>query len=111
MRILRTPTEVKNALRYVLDNRWKHDPRRPDFFVEQDDCSSLAWLESVVVAPRTWLLQNAERALRRPPGAASTPAPLAAGDPNSLRDRHSDELVAMCKLCASPRGLIAGRTA
>jgi REP element-mobilizing transposase RayT len=26
MRILRTPTEVKNALRYVLDNRWKHNP-------------------------------------------------------------------------------------
>jgi hypothetical protein len=59
MRILRTPTEVKNALRYVLDNRWKHTPQRPDFFVEQDDCSSLAWLESAVVAPRTWLLQNA----------------------------------------------------
>jgi REP element-mobilizing transposase RayT len=31
MRILRTPTEVKNALRYVLDNRWKHNPQRPDF--------------------------------------------------------------------------------
>jgi hypothetical protein len=31
MRILKTPTEVKNALRYVLDNRWKHNPRRPDF--------------------------------------------------------------------------------
>jgi hypothetical protein len=30
MRILKTPTEVKNALRYVLDNRWKHNPRRPD---------------------------------------------------------------------------------
>jgi hypothetical protein len=32
MRILKTPTEVKNALRYVLDNRWKHTPQRPDFF-------------------------------------------------------------------------------
>jgi hypothetical protein len=51
-------------IRYVLDNRWKHNPRRPDFFVEQDFCSSLAWLESAVVAPRTWLLQNAERALQ-----------------------------------------------
>jgi hypothetical protein len=60
----KTPTEVKNTLRYVLDNRWKHNPRRPDFFVEQDHCSSLAWLESAVVAPRTWLLQNAERALQ-----------------------------------------------
>jgi REP element-mobilizing transposase RayT len=54
MRILKTPTEVKNALRYVLDNRWKHNPQRPDFFVEQDDCSSLAWLDSAVVVPRTW---------------------------------------------------------
>jgi REP element-mobilizing transposase RayT len=64
MRILKTPTEVRNALRYVLDNRWKHNPRRPDFFVEQDFCSSLAWLESAVVAPRTWLLRSAERALQ-----------------------------------------------
>jgi len=72
MRILKTPTEVKNALRYVLENRWKHHPARPDYFVEQDFCSSLAWLDSAVVAPRTWLLQSAERALRipRPP---STP--------------------------------------
>jgi REP element-mobilizing transposase RayT len=64
MRILKTPTEVKSALRYVLDNRWKHNPRRPEFFVEQDFCSSLAWLESAVVAPRTWLLRSAERALQ-----------------------------------------------
>jgi len=62
MRILKTPTEVKNALRYVLENRWKHNPARPDYFVEQDYCSSLAWLDSAVVAPQTWLLQNAERA-------------------------------------------------
>jgi hypothetical protein len=82
MRILRTPTEVKNALRYVLDNRWKHKPQRPDFFVEQDDCSSLAWLESAVVAPRTWLLQNAEltrhhRPDRRGAGARPSQAPQA----------------------------------
>jgi hypothetical protein len=64
MRILNTPTEVKNALRYVLDNRWKHNPRRPDFIVEQDDCSSLALLETAVEAPRTWLLRSAERALQ-----------------------------------------------
>jgi len=36
MRILKTPTEVKNALRYVLENRWKHHPARPDYFVKQD---------------------------------------------------------------------------
>jgi hypothetical protein len=59
----KTPTEVKNALRYVLDNRWKHTPRRPNFFVEQDFCSSLAWLDTAVVPRRTWLLQHAERAL------------------------------------------------
>jgi hypothetical protein len=71
MRILKTPTELKNGLRYVLDDRWKHSPRRPDFLVEQDDCSSLAWLESAVVAPRTWLLQNGVRA--RPVQGESAP--------------------------------------
>ena len=67
MRILRTPTEVKNALHYVLNNRFKHHGR-PDYFVEQDYCSSLAWRDTLVVPPRTWLLKHAERALHlRPP--------------------------------------------
>jgi len=77
LRILKTPTEVKNALRYVLENRWKHHPARPDYFVEQDFCSSLAWLDSAVVAPQTWLLQSAERA----PGAAGAVAPFRTSTP------------------------------
>jgi hypothetical protein len=63
MRILQTPAEVRNALLYVVENRWKHRPLRPDFFVEQDYCSSLAWRDTLVVPPRAWLLRSAERAL------------------------------------------------
>jgi REP element-mobilizing transposase RayT len=71
MRILRTPAEVRHALRYVVENRWKHRPERPDFFVEQDFCSSLAWRDSLVVPPRTWLLRSAERALGLAAGDSS----------------------------------------
>jgi REP element-mobilizing transposase RayT len=63
MRILRTPAEVRNALHYVVENCWEHRPVRPDFFVEQDYCSSLAWRDRLVVKPRTWLLRSAERTL------------------------------------------------
>ena len=69
-RVLRSPREVRNALRYVLCNARKHglrlDPRRPD------PCSSGAWFDgwkevtapfgpptrrSPVVAARTWLMR------------------------------------------------------
>ena len=69
-RVLRSPREVRNALRYVLCHAHKHglrlDPRRPD------PCSAGAWFdgwegtsapagaptaESPIVLARTWLLR------------------------------------------------------
>jgi hypothetical protein len=63
-RLLRTPTEVRNALRYVLHNARKHGVwlgRRPDpcssgeCFEGWEDCSPrcVRWL----AAARTWLLR------------------------------------------------------
>ena len=47
-RELKTPAEVRRAVRYVLDNRLLHGRRRP----QTDACASAAPL----VHPRTWLL-------------------------------------------------------
>ena len=76
-RILRTPSEVRNALSYVLHNAWTHQPwrRRPArqrlaggvtaAFV--DPCSSAPWFFGVEDAPRwqprphTWLLARGWR--------------------------------------------------
>ncbi len=72
-RPLRTPTEVKNALRYVLLNRTHHVADA----TQADECSTAPWfrdwaaleeeapplaragppLECVAVSPRTWLLR------------------------------------------------------
>jgi putative transposase len=66
-RILRTPTEVRNALRYVLNNHQKHaaergQPLPPSY---QDPYTSLteATGPPLVVPPRTWLLNRAVRSL------------------------------------------------
>jgi REP element-mobilizing transposase RayT len=47
-RELRTPAEVRRAVRYVLDNRMLHGGLDP----QTDDCASAA----PMTAPRTWLL-------------------------------------------------------
>jgi REP element-mobilizing transposase RayT len=38
--------------------------RKGKVFADRYDCSSLAWLDSAVVVPRTWPLRSAERALQ-----------------------------------------------
>jgi len=48
-RELKTPTEVRRAVRYVLDNRMLHGSLEP----QTDPCASAA----PVVEPRTWLLR------------------------------------------------------
>jgi REP element-mobilizing transposase RayT len=48
-RELRTPAEVRRAVRYVLDNHLHHGTGRP---LQADACAS----DAPVVAPRTWLL-------------------------------------------------------
>ena len=48
-RELKTPAEVRRAVRYVLDNRMLHGARAP----QTDPCASSAPL----VLPRTWLLK------------------------------------------------------
>jgi REP element-mobilizing transposase RayT len=52
-RYLRSPTEVKHAVRYVLRNHTKHTGVRGI-----DPCGSLAHPE-LVTPPRTWLLNRA----------------------------------------------------
>ena len=77
-RVLATPREVRNAIRYVLLNALKHadaDPI-PDLGTEVidgiDPCSSAPWFDgwqrpppplpnSPVAAPRTWLLRSGWR--------------------------------------------------
>lgn len=70
-RALRTPREVRTALRYVLCNRRKHGSRAPAGSV--DPCSSGPWFDGwreplpdaqgppPVAAPRTWLARAAWR--------------------------------------------------
>jgi hypothetical protein len=57
---LRTKTEVRNAIHYVLNNHQRHSGRK----LALDSYTSLAQPD-VVVRPRTWLLLNAWRS--RPP--------------------------------------------
>jgi hypothetical protein len=52
-RALRTPTEVRNAIHYVLNNHHHHTGR-----AEADPFTSVAQPQ-IVVAPRTWLLVHA----------------------------------------------------
>jgi REP element-mobilizing transposase RayT len=51
-RVLRTPTETRNAVRYVLTNHEKHYGR--------DDklAASSVWYPNEMERPRTWLLAN-----------------------------------------------------
>ena len=72
--VLRTPTEVRNALRYVAENHANHRERlglaarrdRPDPFSSAVARVPLGgqmelWNEGVVSAARTWLLRGGER--------------------------------------------------
>lgn len=72
--VLRTPAEVKNALRYVLDNHASHRERlgltasrdRPDRYSSAVPRSPPGgqlelWGEGVVRPSRSWLLREAER--------------------------------------------------
>jgi putative transposase len=65
--ILRTPTEVKRALHYVLRNYQKHSAERGKTLSSayRDPYSSLAAATGppLVVPPRTWLLNGATRSL------------------------------------------------
>jgi REP element-mobilizing transposase RayT len=96
---LGTPTEVRNAIVYVLKNFEKHPDHVPDRGTEPrrgvDPCSSAYWFAGwteapppqehppPVAAPRTWLLRvgwqrfglirREERPARRPGGGASAP--------------------------------------
>jgi REP element-mobilizing transposase RayT len=76
--VLRTPSEVRNALRYVLGNFASHAARRgePMRGGRVDPFSSAAvkapreaqgalFEEAVTHAPRTWLVRRAEGAARR----------------------------------------------
>ena len=61
--VLRTPTEVFNALRYVLRNAWRHGIR----FVDGLDPLTSADPESVALPePHTWLLSSGWRRARSP---------------------------------------------
>jgi hypothetical protein len=53
--ILQTPTQTANALHYVLHNRQHHAPERYEATWRDPFSSARAPL----IAPRTWLLQNA----------------------------------------------------
>ena len=59
-RILRSPTQVANALAYVLMNFVRHSPDEGQRFADRRDPFSLAWREwgrdPPVVPARTWLL-------------------------------------------------------
>jgi len=63
-RILKTPTEVKNAVHYVRNNLRKHRPGTHPWYV--DPYSSMSgeacwhdWGELVIAEPRTWMLKQA----------------------------------------------------
>lgn len=77
-RALRTPTEVKAALHYVLQNAEHHAGQRGERLVPAtgwiDPCSSAAKSNDAplcVVTPRTWLLREGWRRGRE--GSASAP--------------------------------------
>jgi len=59
--VLATPTEVRNALRYVIGNRGVHLARwgKPASIAEVDGFSSLAtFTEELIRPPRCWLLRE-----------------------------------------------------
>jgi REP element-mobilizing transposase RayT len=83
--VLRTPAEVRNALRYVLGNRANHLTRlglpaereRPDRYSSAVVTPPLGgqlelWAEGVVSPSRTWLLRTAERGPRGESSAAQS---------------------------------------
>ncbi len=73
LRALATPSEVRNALAYVLLNRRRHlRPRRAEAPVELDEASSGGWFDGwknpvrrwgnpIVAEPRYWLLTTGWR--------------------------------------------------
>jgi len=68
--VLRTPTEVKRAVAYVLDNHRKHAREHGRVISGPDWFSSAVW--RICVPPTTWLLASA-RSTGRPPPPASAP--------------------------------------
>ena len=62
--VLKTPREVRNAVRYVLEN-FRHHIREDVAPTGADPCSSAAWLgerltdDAPVASPQTWLLRSA----------------------------------------------------
>ncbi|MBI2395790.1 MAG: transposase [Deltaproteobacteria bacterium] len=69
-RILRTPTEMRNVLRYVLGNHARHAAQVGKQFVGLDPFSS-AVVRDAVAAPASWLLSGGW--LRAPPTKSGTP--------------------------------------
>jgi putative transposase len=62
--VLKTPREVRNAVRYVLEN-FRHHLREDVAPAGADPCSSAAWWDgplsddAPIASPETWLLRNA----------------------------------------------------
>ena len=62
--VLKTPREVRNAVRYVVEN-FRHHLREDVAPSGADPCSSAAWFATrftddvPIASPRTWLLRNA----------------------------------------------------
>ena len=62
--VLKTPREVRNVVRYVLEN-FRHHLREDVAPAGADPCSSAAWQDRPldddvpIASPATWLLRNA----------------------------------------------------
>ena len=62
--VLKTPREVRHAVRYVLEN-FRHHLREDVAPAGADPCSSAAWFDrslnddAPIASPQTWLLRNA----------------------------------------------------
>ena len=69
--VLRTPTEVRHAVAYVLDNHRKHAREHGRAVSGPDWFSSAVW--RICLPPTTWLLASA-RGVRRAPLSANSPA-------------------------------------
>ena len=64
--LLRTPTEVRNAIRYVLGNHRKHSAQYGERIISTfDDYSSEARGDLPISEPRTWLLRTWSRGTSR----------------------------------------------
>jgi len=61
--VLRTPTEVRNAVRYVLGNAWRHGIRYVDGV---DPFTSADSSSAALPVPHTWLLSRGWRRARSP---------------------------------------------